>query len=124
MTTLYISRRYSEYASHIQSLLDITNIQYVDYTLKCNNIINDLAIIVMSEDISDRRSQQEWLSTITKNIRANSKKVCVIMFSLNPNKHMKEYNTISDNMIVYCVYETVNDEVNKESISAVINNQK
>jgi hypothetical protein len=71
----------------------------------------------MCESTSDRRTQKEWLETITKDIRNNSPKICIIMFSNDPSKYEQEYNSISSNMIVYCVREYIDDDENKKNIS-------
>ncbi len=120
MNVLYVSRRYSEYESYIKSIHNVDLVQLVDHKLKCNQLINyysNLSIIVMCESISDRRTQKEWLDTITGQIRNSSQKVCVLMFSSNPNKYIKEYNSISSDMIVYCMREYVEDEENKKNIN-------
>lgn len=118
MNTLYISRRYDEYESYIKSVYNIDLVQLVDSELKNGQIIiySDLSIVVVAEQLCDRRTQKEWLNTITGHIRNNSKKVCILMFSMNPNKYMKEYNSISSDMTVYCIKEYVDDDENMKNI--------
>lgn len=123
MASLYISRRYSEYASTVKEVVENIEVIPVDSYLGSNNdnntggdTSNKLAIIICNESISDRRTQKEWLEKIANKIYSRYKQVLCLMFCLNPTKYIASYNTISPKLIVYCMRETIDDEYNKNNI--------
>lgn len=117
---VFIARRYSEYTLEIEPIIKdicpLYTIHLTDSKLRSSEIskrtLASLSVIIISEFTSDREEPGAWLARLTQQIRKNSQRVYVLLFSQSPEKYVASYNKICPFMTVDCVLETFEDENN------------
>lgn len=120
MTTLYITRQFKDYVPTVKTFAKDCIVYPVDAKLYNPNIKyvhSDVAIIILSEYTCDRRTQKEWLETITKSICIRYKHVFCLMFCITPDKYAHEYKMILPKMTVQTIRHTIDDDYNQNNLS-------